>query len=59
MKSNPKTNDAVALLSDEVESGLARGQVGTVVEELDASSVLVEFSSDDGKAYAISPISSA
>jgi hypothetical protein len=45
----------VALLEGRPASGLARGQVGTVVEELDASTLLVEFSGDDGRAYAIEP----
>jgi len=31
------------------------GQVGTVVETLIADTVLVEFSGDDGRAYAIEP----
>lgn len=47
--------DVVALLADRPAAGLARGQVGTVVEELDASTVLVEFSDDDGRAYAVEP----
>lgn len=45
--------DVVALL-DDVES-LARGQVGTVVEALDDRTALVEFSDDDGRAYAVLP----
>jgi Domain of unknown function (DUF4926) len=56
MTDKPKINDVVALLSDETEAKLARGQVGTVVEELDANHVLVEFSDDEGKAYAIAPV---
>jgi Domain of unknown function (DUF4926) len=47
--------DVVALLEDRPADGLARGQVGTVVEVLDPSSVLVEFSDDTGRAYAIAP----
>ena len=47
--------DAVALLAEIPEHGLARGQVGTVVERLDESTALVEFSDDDGRAYAIAP----
>jgi Domain of unknown function (DUF4926) len=47
--------DVVALLSDLPGQGLARGQVGTVVETLDNENVLVEFSDDDGKAYAALP----
>ncbi len=47
--------DVVALLADLPAAGLARGQVGTVVESLDDKSALVEFSGDDGRAYAIVP----
>lgn len=47
--------DAVALLADVPAAGLARGQVGTVVESLDEKTALVEFSGDDGHAYAIVP----
>jgi hypothetical protein len=46
---------AVALLSDLPERGLARGQVGTIVELLDEATALVEFSDDEGRAYAIVP----
>ena len=45
--------DVVALLADRPEAALARGQVGTVVEELDETTVLVEFNGDDGRAYAV------
>jgi hypothetical protein len=45
----------VALLRDMVESGLARGQVGTVVEALDEETALVEFSDDEGRAYSLAP----
>jgi hypothetical protein len=51
--------DVVALLVDQPADGLARGQVGTVVDTLDASDVLVEFSDDDGRAYAIVPCACA
>ncbi|MGO9741796.1 MAG: DUF4926 domain-containing protein [Roseiarcus sp.] len=46
---------AVALLSDIPERGLFRGQVGAVVETLDEATVLVEFTDDQGRAYAIAP----
>jgi hypothetical protein len=46
---------AVALLHDLPEHGLVRGQVGAVVEALDEMTALVEFSDDDGRAYAIVP----
>ncbi len=47
--------DVVALVEDVPEYKLSRGQVGTVVEELSAAAVLVEFSDDQGKTYAIHP----
>jgi hypothetical protein len=47
--------DVVALLADLPAQGLVRGQVGTVVELLDDRSALVEFSDDDGRAYAVVP----
>ena len=46
---------AVALLSDLPERGLVRGQVGAIVELLDEATALVEFSDDEGRAYAIVP----
>jgi Domain of unknown function (DUF4926) len=47
--------DVVALLADLPSEGLARGQVGTAVEVLDEKTLLVEFSDDQGRAYAIVP----
>ena len=47
--------DVVALLGDHPDQKLARGQVGTVVEQLDNQNVLVEFSDDEGRAYAVAP----
>lgn len=47
--------DAVVLLVDLAEYGLAAGQVGTVVEALDEENVLVEFADDEGRAYAVAP----
>jgi hypothetical protein len=49
----PKLLDVVALLADRPIEGLARGQVGTVVETLGGDTVLVEFSDDEGRAYAV------
>lgn len=51
----PSVLDAVALLADRPADKLTRGQVGTVVETLDEATALVEFSDDDGEAYAIKP----
>jgi hypothetical protein len=43
----------VALLGDRQPDGLVRGQVGTVVEDMGEGVVLVEFSDDQGRAYAL------
>jgi hypothetical protein len=45
----------VALLTDLPEQRLARGQVGTVVKRLDDKTALVEFSDEQGRAYAVAP----
>ncbi len=42
-------------LADLPAQRLARGQVGTVVEQLDDKTLLVEFSDDQGRAYAVAP----
>jgi hypothetical protein len=60
MKKNAKSDvpsvlDVVALLTDLPAQRLARGQVGTIVEQLDGKNLLVEFSDDQGRAYAIVP----
>ena len=47
--------DVVALLEPRKAERLERGQVGTVVEVIDPETVLVEFSDDQGRAYAIVP----
>ena len=51
----PHVLDVVALLQASPLEGLATGQVGTVVDLLDAATVLVEFSDEAGRAYAIVP----
>jgi Domain of unknown function (DUF4926) len=51
----PFVLDVVALLSDLSAERLARGQVGTIVEQLDDRTFLVEFSDDQGRAYAVAP----
>jgi hypothetical protein len=51
----PSLLDVVALLQDLPAQQLARGQVGTVVEQLDDKTLLVEFSDDQGRAYEIAP----
>ena len=55
MSERPSVLDTIALLVDLPAQGLARGQVGTVVERLNDQNSLVEFSDDEGKAYAIAP----
>lgn len=54
-RESPSLLDVVALLTDLPEQQLARGQVGTVVEQLDDDVSLVEFSDDHGRAYAVAP----
>ena len=51
----PSLLDVVALLADVPALQLARGQVGTIVEQLDDETLLVEFSDDQGRPYAIAP----
>ena len=51
----PSLLDAVALLRDFPTQRLSRGQVGTVVEQLDDRILLVEFSDDQGRVYAVVP----
>jgi hypothetical protein len=43
----------VAVLQDMPDKGLVRGQVGTIVEILSPSVAEVEFSDDEGRAYAM------
>jgi hypothetical protein len=52
----PAVLDVVALLSERADQALARGQVGTIVETLDETTALVEFSDEDGRAYAIAAV---
>ena len=54
-KNEPSLLDVVALLSDLPAQRLARGQVGTIVEQLDENISLVEFSDEQGRAYAVAP----
>jgi hypothetical protein len=49
----PSLLDVVALLSDMKAEGLVKGQVGTVVDELDGDYALVEFCDQDGSTYAM------
>lgn len=54
-RNEPSLFDVVALLSDLPAQRLARGQVGTVVEQLGENISLVEFSDEQGRAFAIAP----
>lgn len=48
--------DVVALTEDVPGRGLVRGQVGTVVEIHPGGEYEVEFSGEDGRAYALVPL---
>jgi hypothetical protein len=52
MTPNIQLLDVVALTADLPDKGLLRGQVGTVVETLAPGVFEVEFSDDQGRAYA-------
>jgi Domain of unknown function (DUF4926) len=53
MSEGPSLLNVVALLADIPSQSLTRGQVGTVVELLDEKTLLIEFSDDAGRPYAI------
>jgi Domain of unknown function (DUF4926) len=55
----PSVLDVVALLTDLPAQNLTRGQVGTAVEQLDDKTWLVEFSDDEGHAYAVTQCQAA
>jgi Domain of unknown function (DUF4926) len=55
-KRPPELLDVVALLDELPDKSLASGQVGTVVEILSNANMLVEFSDDEGRPYAITPV---
>jgi hypothetical protein len=52
MRQRIKLLDVVALTEDLPNCKLRRGQVGTVVELLDSGVFEVEFTDNDGRAYA-------
>jgi len=58
-KQTPSLLDVVALLVDLPAEQPARGRVGTIVEQLDNETLLVEFSDDQGRAYALAPCAQA
>lgn len=51
-----KLLDVVATMEDIPTAHLVKGQVGTIVDQLDGDVVLVEFADLDGVAYAIEAI---
>jgi len=53
-----KLLDTVAILKDLPKDKLLKGQVGTVVEQLDENVFEVEFTNAKGEAIAIMPIHS-
>lgn len=56
MKDGVDILDVVALTEDLPECGLYRGQVGTIVEVLKPGIFEVEFSDDEGCAYAFAAL---
>jgi Domain of unknown function (DUF4926) len=52
MKDTIDILDVVAITEDLPECGLYRGQVGTVVENVAPGDFEVEFSDEEGRAYA-------
>jgi hypothetical protein len=56
MMANIHLLDVVAVTADLPDKGLVRGQVGTVVEILASDAYEVEFSDDQGRAYAQLPL---
>ena len=49
----PQLLDVIALLEDLPDRGLQQGQLGTIVEVLPPDAFEVEFSDNNGRAYAI------
>ena len=49
-------HSVIALLQDLPEAGLVRGQVGTVVETWAPGVYEVEFSDNEGRAYAMAAV---
>ena len=52
MKKEIELLDPIALIEDIPERNLHRGQVGTVLEKLEPGVFEVEFSDNEGRAYA-------
>jgi hypothetical protein len=53
---NVETYQPVALLEDLPAEGLVRGQVGAIVELLDAETYEVEFVDEGGKTYGLATL---
>jgi hypothetical protein len=53
METGLRILDVVALTQDIPQQGLRRGQVGTIVEAPASDVFEVEFSDDEGRAYAL------
>lgn len=56
MSTELKSLNVVALTEDVLQHGLRRGQVGTIVEILDADVFEVEFVDNSGRTYATVPL---
>ncbi len=59
MNSELKLLDTIALAADWPAKALARGQVGTIVEELGDGLFEVEFATENGEAYAFAALPAA
>lgn len=53
---SPKLFDVVELVAARPDMPVAKGTVGTIVEELDRETYLVEFSDSDGRTIAVEPV---
>ncbi len=58
MKNDVKILDVIALTGDIPDQNLIKGQVGTIVEQLDENIYEVEFSDNNGKTYSSLSLSS-
>ena len=59
MDRRPQELDVVALVRDRPDLGLARGQVGTVVDDPGGEAVLVEFADANGETFATPTLAAA
>jgi hypothetical protein len=56
-RSVPKLLDVVELVAARPETGLKKGSLGTVVENLTGGFFLVEFCDDDGRTLSVETLS--